>query len=301
MTRKLQLQLVLLSILLTGELQAQAQFDGDRAMDYLVAQCDFGPRVPNTPAARQAIAYFTKFFNSTSDTVVLQQFDEPDPYSDQILHLTNVIGRFAPRKTTRVLLGAHWDSRPRADQDTYDPTTPIIGANDGASGVAVLMEIANQLHLKPSEVGVDLVLFDGEDWGKEGDLNEYLLGSRYYAKNPELPRARWVVILDMIGDADLEIPIEPYSHKAAPEVVRQLWDIARELKFYQFIPRMGYPVYDDHIPFIERDYEAVDLIDFQYPNADENYWHTHEDTPDKCSAESLEAVGKTLLTWVYRQ
>ena len=286
-------------ILVSGVDAQAAPFDGDRAMDYLTAQCDFGPRVPNTPAAADAIHYFLKFFKALGDTTIVQRFDLPDPYSSQTLHLTNIIIRFQPEKTTRVLLGAHWDSRPRADQDSFEPDKPILGANDGASGVAVLMEIANQLHAKSPSIGVDLVLFDGEDWGKEGDINEYLLGSKYYAANPVEPRATWVIILDMIGDAELEIPIEPYSHKAAPDLVRQIWDTARELKYYQFKPRLGYPVYDDHMPFIQRNYQAIDLIDFQYPNADENYWHTHEDTPDKCSAESLKAVGQTLLTWIY--
>lgn len=285
----------------SADLAAQTGFDGDQAMDFLVAQCDLGPRVPNSKAARQAIEFFQKELQTTCDTVVLQRFDVPDPYSDQTLHLTNVIGRFAPAKTPRVILGAHWDSRPRADFDPFDPDSPILGANDGASGVAILLEMARHLSQTPPNIGVDLILFDGEDWGEEGDLNGYLLGSRHYANNPQPPRARWVIILDMVGDAELEIPVESYSHRHAPDLVRQIWDIARELGYFQFKPYLGPPVYDDHIPFIERYYEAIDIIDFEYPNADENFWHTHEDTPDKCSAESLEAVGNTVLTWIYRQ
>lgn len=284
-----------------NRLFAQSDFDGGTAMDYLEQQCAFGPRVPNTPAAGQAITYFQKLLVASCDTVILQRFDQPDPYSSQTLHLTNVVGRFNPEKTPRIILGAHWDSRPRADQDLFDQETPIIGANDGASGVAVLLEIARQLHEKPANIGVDLVLFDGEDWGREGDIKSYLLGSRYYASHPIPPRAEWVVVFDMVGDADLSIPVEPYSHKQAPEFVRQIWEIARELGYFQFKPHLGTPVFDDHIPFVERYYQAIDIIDFQYPNADENFWHTHEDTPDKCSPESLEAVGNTVLTWIYRQ
>lgn len=285
----------------SGGLSGQTGFSGDRAMDYLLAQCDFGPRVPNSEAARQAITWFQEILEPVCDTVVLQTFQVPDPYSSETLRLTNVVGRFAPEKTPRVILGAHWDSRPRADFDPFNPDAPIPGANDGASGVAILLEMARHLKQTPAKIGVDLVLFDGEDWGKEGDLNAYLLGSRHYAENPLLPRARWVIILDMVGDAELDLPVEPYSHRHAPDLVRQVWDIARELGYFQFKPHLGTPVYDDHIPFIERYYEAIDIIDFEYPNADENFWHTHEDTPDKCSAESLEAVGNTVLTWVYRQ
>lgn len=282
-------------------LVAQTHFDGEVAMDYLEQQCDFGPRVPNTQAAKQAIAYFQKLLNTACDTVILQRFDQPDPYSAQTLHLVNVVGRFSPSMTPRIILGAHWDSRPRADQSLIDPDKPIIGANDGASGVAILLEIARQLQKKPAKIGVDLVLFDGEDWGKEGDINSYLLGSRYYANHAIPPRAEWVIVLDMVGDADLSLPVEPYSHKQAPEFVRQVWDIARELGYFQFKPYLGTPVFDDHIPFVERYYQAIDIIDFQYPNANDNFWHTHEDTPDKCSSESLEAVGNTVLTWIYRQ
>ncbi|HCW75987.1 MAG TPA: hypothetical protein DHU63_05540 [Candidatus Marinimicrobia bacterium] len=283
------------------KVDAQTGFDGDVAMDYLEQQCDFGPRVPNTPAAQLAIRYFEKLLTESCDTVILQRFDQADPYSEQTLHLVNVVGRLAPEQTPRIILGAHWDSRPRADQSLIDPEKPIIGANDGASGVAILLEIARQLHAKPARIGVDLVLFDGEDWGKEGDINSYLLGSRYYANHAIPPRAEWVIVLDMVGDADLSIPVEPYSHKQAPEFVRQIWEIARELGYFQFKPYLGTPVFDDHIPFVERFYQAIDIIDFQYPNANENYWHTHEDTPDKCSSESLEAVGNTVLTWIYRQ
>lgn len=285
----------------SADLAAQTDFDGEQAMDYLVAQCDFGPRVPNSEAAQQAIQYFRQELQTSCDTVILQPFHIPDPYSAETLHLTNVIGRFAPEKRPRVILGAHWDSRPRADFDPFDPDAPILGANDGASGVAILLEMARQLKQTPANIGVDLILFDGEDWGKEGDLEAYLMGSRHYAKNPLPPRANWVIILDMVGDAELALPVEPYSHKNSPDLVRQVWDIGRELGYFQFKPYLGSPVYDDHIPFIELYYEAIDIIDFEYPNADENFWHTHEDTPDKCSAESLEAVGNTVLTWVYRQ
>ncbi len=273
-------------------------FDGNRAYGYLKAQTDFGPRVAGTPAHELCVQYFQKELGSFAESVTLQPFRHRG-YRGVVLPMTNLLASFNRKASARVLLVAHWDSRPRADQD-HDPRKldqPILGANDGASGVAVLLEIAGHLKARPPAVGVDILLVDGEDYGREGDTNNYLLGSRYFAKNlPPGFKPLFGILLDMVGDKDLEIQKEPNSLQHAPDIVDLVWSSAKELGVYQFSDLTQRPVLDDHIPLNEAGIKTIDLIDFEYPP-----WHTSEDTPDKCSAESLEAVGKVLLHVLYKQ
>ncbi len=280
---------------------AQTGFDADRAFDDLVAQCDLGTREPNSAGAAVALKFYQEILEPLADEIHLQNFKYDDPYADRKLDLTNIIARFQPEKSERIILCAHWDTRPRAEYDKYFPKKPIIGANDGASGVAVLLEIARQLKEAPVNPGIDIILFDGEDYGAPGDLQYYLIGSRYYVDHPLHPLPRQVILLDMIGDANLTIKIDPVSYQSAPRVMEEIWAIAAEIGYdqFQFVP--GASMYDDHVPFIEKGIPAIDLIDFEYPGPDNQYWHTHDDTVDKCSPESLEAVGNVVLSWLYRQ
>ncbi len=280
---------------------AQTGFDADRAFEDLLNQCDLGTREPNSSGAKASIKLFEDVLRPLADSFHLQNFKLDDPYSDAQLDLTNIIARFQPEKTERIILCAHWDTRPRAEYDDHSPDTPIIGANDGASGVAVLLEIARQISDAPTNPGIDIILFDGEDYGEPGDLQHYLLGSRYYVDHPYLPLAQRVVLLDMVGDAELTIKVDPVSYKSAPRMVEEIWALAAEIGYDQFQLVAGASMYDDHVPFIEKGIQAIDIIDFEYPGPDHSYWHTHEDTPDKCSPESLEAVGNTVLSWLYRQ
>ena len=282
-------------------LSAQTGFDASRAFSYLETQCDFGTREPNSKGAEMAVNYFTDQLQPLADTLHLQTFEMNDPYGAGKLTLTNIVARFQPEKEQRIILCAHWDTRPRAEYDGRSPTTPMLGANDGASGVAILLEIAQQLHNNPINPGIDIIFFDGEDYGKPGDLQYYLLGSRYYAKHPYPPMAQQVILLDMVGDAELSIKVDPVSYRSAPRVIEEIWSIAAEIGYDQFQLVQGSAMYDDHVPFIERGIPAIDIIDFEYPGPNNQYWHTHADTPDKCSPESLEAVGNTLLSWLYRQ
>ncbi len=294
--------LPLLLLLIGGApLTAQSGFDAARAFNYLETQCGFGTREPNSPGAQAAISFFQDILKPLADTLHIQSFEMNDPYSDGKLKLTNIVARFQPEKTQRIILCAHWDTRPRAEYDAYSPNTAILGANDGASGVAILLEIAQQLHKTSINPGIDIVLFDGEDYGKPGDLQHYLLGSRYYAKNPYPPMAQHVILLDMVGDAELTLKVDPVSYRSAPRMIEEIWSLAAELGYDQFQFVQGASMYDDHVPFIEKGIQAIDIIDFEYPGPDNRYWHTQEDTPDKCSPESLEAVGNTLLSWLYRQ
>jgi Zn-dependent M28 family amino/carboxypeptidase len=240
---------------------------------------------------------------SYGDEIHLQPFTLSG-YGDEQLNLTNVIASFNPGSTARVLLCAHWDTRPRAEQDEDKSrrNEPILGANDAASGVAVLLEIASLLKQHPPPIGIDIVLFDGEDYGREGDMAKYLLGSRNFAKNkPADYVPRFGILLDMVGDAFLEIPKEETSVKFAPDIVELVWQKAKQLGYTQFVDEVGEAITDDHLPLNEVGIKTIDLIDFNYPDQTHRYWHTHQDTPDKCSAESLEAVGTVITHIIYTQ
>ena len=268
---------------------AQSEFDADRAFGYLQKQCEFGPRPPGSVAHDQTLNFLLSELGEFAREVVPQRFVHNGP--DGPVNLTNIIAFFGPEVGRKVLLAAHWDTRPFADCDP-DPAKrhlPILGANDGASGVAVLLELGRAFHLKPPPVQVILVLFDGEDYGKTAD--EMFLGSRYFARNLD---DRWEpeygILIDMVGDKNLDIPVEPNSAIAAPDIVKKVWELADELRLDGFHNEYGPAVLDDHIPLIQAGIKCIDIIDFNYP-----YWHSLEDTPDKCSPKSLETVGTLLL------
>jgi glutaminyl-peptide cyclotransferase len=275
-----------------------AEFDSAKAWDNLLAQCAFGPRNPSSVGHQKCLLWMESELKKYTTTVDRQVFSGTVGRSGQSLTLTNLVAHVSGKKPGRVLLCAHWDTRPWADQD-FDPanrTKPILGANDGASGVAVLLEIARCLSVQKPAMGVDIALFDGEDLGREGHLDEYLQGSREYARNLKLPLPSAAILLDMVGDRDLSIPQEAYSLQYSAQVIKEIFDLALKLKEPAFDHHPGDPVYDDHIPLLEAGMQGVDLIDFNYP-----YWHTMQDTPENCSAQSLGSVGKVVLAWVYQQ
>jgi Zn-dependent M28 family amino/carboxypeptidase len=215
-------------------------------------------------------------------------------FSDSTLTATNVIARFHERLKPRILLCAHWDTRPWADSDPDSSRRgePVPGANDGASGVAVLMEITHKLAERTPLCGVDVVLFDAEDMGGRHGL-DYALGSRHYVSSMTDPPAA-VILLDLVGDADLDLPLERYSLDSFPEMAKAIWDAAGRIGLSQFRPEPHEYVYDDHVPFLQAGIPAVDIVDIRY-----EYWHTTADTPDKCSPLSLSAPGTLLLHLLY--
>lgn len=272
-------------------------FDGAKAYDLLVKQCDFGPRVPDTPAHAACQEFLVTELKALADRVVEQSFEHYSEGMKKTVRLTNIVASFGMAAGQRILLCAHWDSRPWADQDA-DPsnhTQPVPGANDGASGVAVLLEIAHVLKATPPPVGVDIVLFDGEDAGLHGQNETYLTGSRYFARNKDVRYNPMMgILLDMVGDADLQLYKEVNSVRYASGVVDRVWNLAAHLGIHEFVGSERHEVIDDHLPLIEAGIPMIDIIDFDYP-----YWHTVADTPDKCSAQSLEKVGRVLLAAVY--
>ncbi len=280
-------------------------FDGNRALNYINKQCAFGPRYPGSIGHKNTIKYFTNFFKDFGDQfysmkeVILHPYDAPDS-----LRLTNFLVRFNMDANRRIMLMAHWDTRKIADMDENEANrnTPILGANDGASGVAVLMVIAEMIESMPLlNLGLDILLVDGEDIGHAGDAHNFGIGTRLFSKRIPHPYPEAAICLDMVGDKELTLPIEQFSYLQAPDLVIDIWNFANQLGYNQFQKKMGIPIVDDHrVLFLHAGIPAIDIIDFDYPNAEKNYWHTIEDTPDKCSAESLAVVGTVVINYLYQ-
>jgi hypothetical protein len=283
----------------------QTGFDGEQAMAYARAQLEFGPRVPGTAGHRRTGDWIVAQMRERADTVVEQRWTHVTQRGDS-LPLRNILARFRPAETARVLYVAHWDTRPTADNDRNlgNRQQPIPGANDGASGVALLIALGDVLRKTPPTVGVDLLFVDGEDYGSfdEPQQRDVLIGSRYFAEHLPSPdyRPLYGVVWDMIGDRDLNIYQEQNSVSAAPEVVARVWQKAKELGYESyFIPEVTGPVTDDHLPFIQKGLRVIDVIDLDYgppidngsPRPAPTYHHTLQDTIDKISAKSLQVVG----------
>lgn len=279
-----------------------APIDGERAYGYLKKICDIGPRIAGSAANERQRRMVAEHFQKHGARVVEQPFNARDPLSGKTVAMTNLVASWFPEKTERLVIAAHYDTRPHPDQET-DPARralPFLGANDGASGVALLMEIAHHMNDRKTPYGVDLVLLDGEElvYGRTG---EYFLGAKEFGRryrNGQRDRSikyRYVagLILDMVADADLNIMPEVNSLKLAPHVVREVFDIAARLKARGFVNQPGPEVLDDHLAFNDARIPTADVIDFDYPA-----WHTADDLPERCSAKSLEEVGRVVTAWI---
>jgi glutaminyl-peptide cyclotransferase len=289
--------LLLVGLVYGCGLASPPKFDGKEALGYLRDQCDLGPRDPGSEGHQKCKEYLLDMLRGYGSLVKTQEFVYHDTSQDTKLELTNIIASFYPERRQRVLLCAHWDTRPFADRDPDSSLRqePILGANDGASGVAVLLEMARIVSQKRPKWGVDIVLFDGEDYGQEGDLEKFCLGSKHFAKNRGGYQPQFGILLDMIGDRDLDVYKEGHSVRYAQKTVDLVWAAARRLELECFRDSTKYFMYDDHIPLLEARIPCIDLIDFDYP-----YWHTTQDTPDKCSPESLQKMGEVLIEVLYR-
>ena len=280
------------------------RFDEDHAFSYLVAQCDFGPRNPGSDGYYACLDYLITELDQSANEIILQDFSYQERRYNKQYNLENIIARFNPDSEFQTVISAHWDTRPWADQEDLrqDRDQPIIGANDGASGVAILLELAKIMGENPPPIGVNLVFFDGEDLGVPGENETYCQGSRFFAKNLPIPRPDEAINLDMVGDKQLVLPIERYSLEYHPELVRHLWDRAKDMGLDAFIGRVDYAIYDDHIPLNEiAGIPSIDIIDFKYPNSYANFWHTMNDIPENCSEESLGQVGALMVDYIYNR
>ncbi|MCD7971282.1 MAG: M28 family peptidase [Candidatus Azobacteroides sp.] len=289
-------------------------FNADSAYYYIEKQTTFGPRVPNT-AAHVACSNYLVSELKRFGAHVIEQKAELKAYNGEILHARNIIGSFSVTNKDRILLFAHWDSRPYADHDPDEKNhqVPISGANDGASGVGVLLEIARQVGMKYPEMGMDIILFDAEDYGTpdfyKGDAGEdtWCLGSQYWAVNPHVKgyTARFGILLDMVGAKDAFFMKEGFSREYANRYVEKIWQTARQLGYGKyFINENGGYITDDHL-YVNRlaNIPSVDIIQMDKNSSSGFYehWHTVNDTMEYIDKETLKAVGQTILEVIYNE
>lgn len=286
----------------TSSVSSDAGFEADSAYAFVDRLMAFGPRVPNTKAHRRSGDWLAGKMREfgwevTEQTTVLKAFD------GTALNVRNIFSQLNPEKGDRLLLLAHWDCRPWADQDP-DPAKrrlPVPGANDGASGVGVLLEVARQLALQNSNAAVDILFVDAEDWGSEGDEDSWALGTRYFAENPPVAgyRPRQAILLDMVGSPDARFGVEYFSRESNPALLSKVWQIAESLGYDGYFHKgFGGAVTDDHVELIKHGIPAIDIIDYRYTGEYQGFdpvWHTTGDDMGNISAYTLGAVGETIM------
>jgi glutaminyl-peptide cyclotransferase len=289
-------------------------FSADSAYSYVQKQLEFGPRVPGTPAQEACSAWLAGKFRSFGADVIVQKA-EVKVYDGKMVPMRNIIARIEPENNNRILLMAHWDTRPFADQDP-DPALrdkPIPGANDGASGVGVLLELARDLQGKSTPLGIDLVLFDVEDYGapegedNEGTTDDWCLGSQYWARHPHISGyfARYGILLDMIGASDATFSQEEVSRYYAQSVLDKVWTEAHKLGYSKYFTFQQTPqLIDDHRYVNEiTGIPCIDIIHYDPTTTSgfPSYWHTHQDDIGHVSRKTLTAVGNTLLNVIFNE
>lgn len=270
-------------------------FDGALALERVRKQVAFGPRVPGTAAHRAMGDWLVEELRARADTVIVQEWTHTTADGKR-LPMRNILARFRPTDPQRVLYLAHWDSRPISDRalDPSQAQLPVPGANDGGSGVAILLGVADVLKQQAPSTGVDLLFTDGEDWGSFDTNTDVLIGAHYFAEH--LPEPGYAplfgVLFDMVGDEKPVFEQEGHSVRGAPEVVQRVWSTAQRLGHGAvFTNRMGIEITDDHVPLLAKGLRVIDVIDLDYP-----WHHTPEDTPDKVSQSTLQIVGDVAVT-----
>lgn len=284
------------------------RFEVDSAYHYVDTQVAFGPRVVNSPEHRATRSWLVEKLKEFGGEVTEQNFSSP-AYTGELLEGTNIIARFEPNLSNRILLCAHWDTRHIADSElnTGDVNQPVDGADDGASGVGVLLEVARQLGQAPPGIGVDIVLLDAEDHGEaDGDnMNSWGLGAQYYSSNLPPRKPRYGVLLDMVGAKDARFTVEEVSEYFAPEVRKKVWKLAKQMGYGNyFVEDQTRAVTDDHL-FINRiaGIPTIDIINrpADSPTGFVAHWHTNEDDMDVIDKQTLRTVGQLVLAVVYRE
>ncbi len=287
---------------ISSDAAAAISFSADSAYSYVARQVEFGPRVPGSEAHRLCGEWLSAKLKSfgadvTEQTTTLTTFDGTK------IPMRNIFARVNPQAEKRILLLAHWDSRPWADNDP-DPakhSTPVDGANDGASGVGVLLELARSFQADASDIGIDILLCDAEDWGEESNDDSWALGARYFANN--LPEKGYMpssaILLDMVGAPDATFMREYFSQLANPALADEIWSIAKSLGHEDmFVNRMGSAVNDDHVELIKTGIPTIDIIDYREGSGFFSGWHTSADNMDAISKETLGVIGSVLETYI---
>ena len=289
-------------------------FNKDSAYNFVSKQVEFGPRVPNTKAHKDCAKFLINTLGQYVDTLIVQDLSIK-AYNGTLLHGQNIIGVFNPEARKRILLSAHWDSRPYADHDPNPDNrrTPIDGANDGASGVGVLLEIARQLQINSPQIGVDIIFFDLEDYGEPNDERDlyqgenWCLGSQSWAKNPHIKnyRAQYGILLDMVGNKNAQFTKEGISREFAPDILDNIWSRANMLGFSSYFKDIeSNHITDDHLYVnIIRNIPCIDIIEFNLSSGTGffKYWHTVNDNMSNIDKETLFAVGTVVLSVVYSE
>lgn len=278
---------------------AEIPFNGARAYDYLKELCELGRRTSATSGMEAQQKLLAAHFKRLGGKVSLQKFRVRHPLNGSAVPMANLVVRWHPERRERILLCTHYDTRPFPDQDRFNPRGTFVGANDGASGTALLMELGHAMPDLEGALGVDFVFFDGEEFVFE-DGNPYFIGSEYFALNYAARaggvRYRWAVLLDMVGDADLQIVPDRHSMswRDSRPLVEAIWGTAKRLGVTEFNADRRCDVLDDHLKLHNLGHiPSCDIIDFRYP-----FWHTEGDLPNRCSALSLAKVGWVVQTWL---
>ncbi len=288
------------------------RFERDSAFQFVAAQVAFGPRVPNTIAHARCQDWLVDKFKSYGLEVIGQPFTAKAFFGEELKGY-NIMARYRPELSKRILLAAHWDSRFHADSPLSKErrNEPIPGADDGGSGVAVLLEIARELQAHPADIGVDLLLFDAEDQGSDDDSNpqpeSWCLGSQYWSRNIVPPgyRPKYGILLDMVGAANARFPKEGISMQYAPQVVNKVWKLAKDIGYGNyFVKTKSGPITDDH--YFVNTIAKIPMIDIINKSAATStgfgaHWHTHDDDLEVINPRTLKAVGQTLLEVIYRE
>jgi Peptidase family M28 len=271
-------------------------FDGKNAVAWVERQVAFGPRAPGTAAHDSCFAFLIETLRGTTPVVSADTFSYYVPELEKTVTLMNALARYRPEARQRILLAAHWDTRPWADRDPNPAlrNRPILGADDGGSGVAVLLELAQMLKKRAPALGVDIALFDGEDLGTEQNPSGFFRGSsRYVAVHAGESPPLFVIVLDLVGHRDASFYWEGNSEDKASNIVALVWNRARSLGIRRFYSGVKHTIYDDHIAFLNAGISAIDIIDFDFPQ-----WHTHQDDLSIISSAPLEDVGRVLVSLV---
>jgi len=277
------------------------EFDPVQAIKYLEQVCAIGTRVSGSEGMAKQRELIVKHFESLGARVTVQEFKATQRSMNKPVDMANIVVSWHPSSRERIILCSHYDTRPRADQET-DPkkrSAPFVSANDGGSGIALLMELGKSMKSMPLKVGVDFVFFDGEEFVFDPD-DEYFFGSKHFArearKNSQVVKYRAAVLLDMVGGKNARFPIEQNSWWKAAPLVREIWSVAQEMKVTTFTTDFSrVAVEDDHIPLNNGGIPAIDIIDFDY-----KHWHKISDTPDQCSGDTMSQVARVLSSWLQK-
>ncbi len=283
-------------------------FDPKRALGYLEDLCKIGPRISGTDGMKKQQELIEKHFTDLGAKVAYQKFSARQASRRQPTDMANMIVSWHPERERRVIFCSHYDTRPLADQEDNrrNWTKPFVSANDGGSGVALLMELGHHMKDLPTKVGVDFVFFDGEEYIYDRDSDHYFLGSDHFASEYKKAKGKTkyiaALLLDMVAGKEMRFPKEMRSVMAAGPLVENVWEVAKELKVKAFVDEFGPEIQDDHLPLNRAGIPAADIIDlandrrvFNYP-----HWHKLSDTPENCSGESMAQVARVLSVWVQR-